>query len=1164
MAGEAAAAGGGGAFGALRFLIEVTNKASKGLLKIDKDYGQVEKTMSRVGGRALDTSSALDKAGKATEKSFRSHDKTLRTHIDKRMHPRKGLPGLQRELNKRYRLSRRRMTELGKSTKALTGLMGQLGIAVSAGAGFMASLNAAMDFQDQMQSIRQQMGSTSEARKEYEKLFLSTGARLGAAEDDLAAIAAVAAREQMKAGDSLKEFTDFAIMAGMAFGESAGSVAEWSSMLEKLYGTAPAELKKVGSALEFVSNNSRLTAAEGMAMAESFSSAAQKLPKDIRRKVLPELFAIGGALAEKAIPADTMVDAFSKMLDRTDSEGQKLRSVMSQVINFRDLEAAVREGDLSTVFTSLKEGMDRLPTNQVRMFASQWSDLTGMDADAILKIQELDPKTFTDLAKGAQEAFAAGTLVGREFEELNKTWRTLWNQIKAVTKTVMISIGRPMLELATAVITPVVKAVRFLADAFQALPGPVKDVVGILASLALGVGVIVPIIAAAGPAIAAVGPALAGAFGVVVPILGPIGLLAGAVAGLFVAFKHGPKILDKLTERFPKLQGAVDVLKVGWEKMTIGLKEGWKVLKQVVSQVADAFFLDKESGGGIVGILTDLAMVPLAPLKALFDIGKGLFDIFFGEGARGVPLGDKVSAAFELVGKELMELFLRIPKMVISVVPKLWNAFSKGVESFDWGKLFEDALYLTLRSFQALVFDIPGLIIKGFGFVLRGFVSLVEGMFKGALKAFFGDAAGPLIDHVTEGFKILREGISWLFGGIGSAWQAVPDAIRGAYDAVVGALDRWWSAFKEGFDALKEAVSSIVAWIGDKITAVGDLLLDPLRLLAGFVDRIVGYFDIDITGGVATAKEEVGRTLAQEAASNAQLQQQIFLGQEAPTAIGKIAQTGQAGAFAYARQAASMTPEDFRDAVLALGSTQAAHEELGRLRAALNQLEGAINMPDATPAMAEHLRAQQDALQAQQRMAISAIQEMQKAEKAAPAAPPAITASADPGGQTFEVKVPANAGGGAYDRPQLSIVGETPEVVVPIEHFASMTSAVTSAAETMAFMADRMAGTEPPPLVRTLGSLPGENVPATETEFPGLISPELIVPVGARELFEPSVTVQGGEGGDLGKVEALLEQLIRLQREQGREAARNRHRVGRGRDGQESSEHHDMLAGRGL
>ena len=423
-------------------------------------------------------------------------------------------------------------------------------------------------------------------------------------------------------------------------------------------------------------------------------------------------------------------------------------------------------------------------------------------------------------------------------------------EMKSAFEGLMIALSEDVLPIFTMLIDKITP----ILQKFTSMPGPVKAIIVVVGLLAAILGPLLIILGLMLPGIAALGPAFAFMSGGMVIstvstwaqaaastalsiAMGPVTLaviaIAAAVAAGILIWKNWDKIvavfwgsLDKLKEVFSNVINAVtDIFNSKWGWLLPGgaLIKGIQKLKTNWREIWDAI-LTKFSD--IWDSIKAVATAIIEPFKEIFKKIKAAFD--FGAWAESLKENFKNSIYMEwLTG--LQDKWTEIWDGIKTKFEEIWNAI----------KEFGGTLWDGIKTAWDLVWD-P--ISTGWTILWDGIKSKFETVWN-AIKTF----AGTLWDGITTAWNLVWDPIK-------TGWTLLWDGMKTKFEEVWGKVKTFLSTTLDGiktkWDTVWEGMKGIVVNIANPIIGAINAIIGAINSLFGALNGIHIGWDKQVLRGV--------------------------------------------------------------------------------------------------------------------------------------------------------------------------------------------------------------------------------------------------------------------------------------------------------------------------
>lgn len=291
-------------------------------------------------------------------------------------------------------------------------------------------------------------------------------------------------------------------------------------------------------------------------------------------------------------------------------------------------------------------------------------------------------------------------------------------------------------------------------------------------------------------------------------ILGPIGWIVGAIAGITRGFSELKKPLEEIQTTgiigfFTKIAGVIEAVKQIWSS--------WN---------GETFTLTDE----LAAKLEKLGILPLVLKISQFVVRIKQFFMGLKEGL--APIGE----IFERLGNTIKE-------RVLVIFNRLGDAFSRIWQQFKTS--FKPIADLIDRIREKLFSGSESLVTwknigQAVGFAITLAIDLIVGAIEGVIT---------VISWLIEGFIWLWEtvvtGLIWLYGKWISMWTGIGEFLSGFFNWVLTLPLRLYTAgvnfVTNLWEGIKSIWGSLVSWIDEKISALVDKIVKPLSKAWDFV-----------------------------------------------------------------------------------------------------------------------------------------------------------------------------------------------------------------------------------------------------------------------------------------------------------------------------------------
>ncbi len=285
-------------------------------------------------------------------------------------------------------------------------------------------------------------------------------------------------------------------------------------------------------------------------------------------------------------------------------------------------------------------------------------------------------------------------------------------------------------------------------------------------------------------------------------LLGPIGWIIGAVAGISRGFSELDKDADKMATGgilgfFTKVAGVIEAVSQIWNSWT---GETFTLTDELANK------LDKL---GILPFVLELGKVVVRVKQFFMGLGEGL-----------APIKD---IFFEFVGF-LKDKFLSIIHKLIDAGAKLWNTFKEAFAPIaNLFKILSDKLFGSSQSLTTW---------KTIGQAVGTAISIAFQLVIGVLEGIIDIIVWVVTSFISLWTGIIQ-GVMWLVSAIAQAFAWVGETIWGFFQWVVSLPLMMIDVGVQFVTYLLEGIQSmwtmLTDWISEKITTLVDSIVKPLQ-----------------------------------------------------------------------------------------------------------------------------------------------------------------------------------------------------------------------------------------------------------------------------------------------------------------------------------------------
>lgn len=352
--------------------------------------------------------------------------------------------------------------------------------------------------------------------------------------------------------------------------------------------------------------------------------------------------------------------------------------------------------------------------------------------------------TYDSVAGSAQGMFDATT--------------TPMQQMEANTRKLqqaLVPLGAKLMELANAIIPPLVAVISTIGGWFEKLPGPVQNFVIILGALIAVFTALVPVIAAVAVSVGALEISLA-------PIIGILAAVAAAIAVIIAIVQNWGAITEWFGNLWTTICTGIGQMVESLKTWFLGL---WEHLKSVWE--------------GICNVVQTAVMLIGSILKAAFDI---------------------ITLPYRMIWENCKEIIFAVWEAIKSVVSSAINAVS-GVISTVMGAI-QNVISTIWTAISTKISSVVNTIKTIITTVFNAVKTVVSTVWN-AIKSTISTVVDGIKNKVSNVFNSVKSTVSSVFNGIKSTatsvWNGIKNAIltpiEAAKDKIKGIVDKIQSFF---------------------------------------------------------------------------------------------------------------------------------------------------------------------------------------------------------------------------------------------------------------------------------------------------------------------------------------------------------------------------------
>jgi len=294
-------------------------------------------------------------------------------------------------------------------------------------------------------------------------------------------------------------------------------------------------------------------------------------------------------------------------------------------------------------------------------------------------------------------------------------------------------------------------------------------------------------------------------------LLGPIGWIIGAVAGIYRGFKELNEWKGDqggIIGFFMRVAGVIEAVGEIWESFN---GETFTLTDELASKLEDMGILDFviELGTWVSRIKMFLSSVIDTVRDGFNDMGQHISEVW-----------DRLKQSFEGIGEKLSSIWEKLKVLFAPVVEMIGKLLEK--LGFGKGKLE------TWGDAGKLVGDI---IVGAISGILDVLIFLIE------VIVWVIDAVLWLVDTFLSGAQWIKDGISGIIDFIFEMIDALFQVASMAYDVGVSFMTNIW-------EGLKSMWESVWAWLQETVGGAINILADPLGAIGDGLSAVGNFLGI--------------------------------------------------------------------------------------------------------------------------------------------------------------------------------------------------------------------------------------------------------------------------------------------------------------------------------
>ena len=654
----------------------------------------------------------------------------------------------------------------------------------------VVSFGMAASFESSMFEVRSQMQMTDKQFEELSDAATASMNRFGLSMEEATGIAKAAAFNKLT-GDEMRGFVETTSMASQAFEALGVSVEDttdlmWNGMMKLGMST-----EQAGETLSGMLGAAKLGNVELSQLADTIKDNSALFREIARRggdvkEAMLGVSAVTAELANGWIDSGDAIQFASDVMDR--AKWGEMGPILGQISQatgktVSDLERMASAGNTAGVMMDYVKGALSVTDDQIRQMGSDLQKYTGYTREQVNAIRQ-QYKSVGDSEEALRSAIERTREAAADQQALRQQWEAtqgvlmrLVDRIKNIVIPIFIAIGKPLVDIVSFALTPLVKALRWVVDLFNMLPGPVKWVTGAVIGLAAAwqiftIAAIHGAIATAWQAtkmfvagVASNAYAIATGVATAAQWLFNAAVYANPIGIIVVAVIAAVAALAALAYGFYK--GATWAKVLGLALLTMLGPIGWVIAAvallydtflgggDIVSFIADVFSTIVDYIVGAVDWIVDqIEALPKRISDFIEAIPEMIASIFEG-GRSQSKVGKALSKMFDAGMKLVKALFWELPSAMQKLLYKGFMAA---------GKLLFDAItwpYRKAWEYVSELFDISGL--------LGGLIGTAKGAVAGFLNAVLVKPMNSLVEMINAALAYVPDAV-------------LPEALKGGME----------------------------------------------------------------------------------------------------------------------------------------------------------------------------------------------------------------------------------------------------------------------------------------------------------------------------------------------------------------------------------------------
>lgn len=733
----------------------------------------------------------------------------------------------------------------GKFAKASEGLNKAgnaftLGLTAPIVAGAGLSIKAASDFQSAfagvMKTVDEVVDSNGKVVISYadlEKGIRDMSKELPKSAAEISGVAEAAGQLGIKT-ESVLSFTETMIAMGEATDMSADVAATSLAQLANITGMSQNDFDKLGSSIVNLGNNMATTESNIVAMGLRLAGTGTQIGLTEH-----QLMAMAAAMSSVGIEAQAGGGSMSRVMQKINTEvlssGKKLEGFAQIAGKSASEFAEMWKTEPQEAIIAFVKGLDEIKK-------------AGGDVTSALKelginsTQEID--TLGRLA-GANQVLADAMNISKEgweenialTEEAEKRYATFESQLqifKNKINDIGISIGKPLLEAATAILQalePVINKIGELAQSFaDADPKTQKMIMGFVALLA-AIGPVLKILGLVASVVSVVTNAFAilttGATAtstaalVLSKVFSGLATVFGVIKGAVVAVAAALSLpVGAVVAIGAAIAGLVALVVIYWDEIKAATASLWESLIEVWNGIRESFM---ETWTSISTFFSEMWTGFTEIVSSVWETIKNTIQV-------GIMfIAELFTMAVEIITLPFRFIWENCKEIIMTAWESIKSIVSTGINAVS------SVISTVMNTIKSIISSVWNAISSTISSVLNSIKSVVSSVWN-AISSVISSVLNSIKSVVSSAWNSIQSTVSSVLNSIKSVVSSVWNAISSTISSVINTIK---STISSGFNAALSTVTSIFESIKSKIQSVMD---GAASVVKSAIEKIKGFF----------------------------------------------------------------------------------------------------------------------------------------------------------------------------------------------------------------------------------------------------------------------------------------------------------------------------------